>query len=300
MTTDLINVDGPPCDVCQKTKREHKLKGGHMFRFTAPAAPVLPPLRREPVDPLKRVRQMTPEEKAASTGSRTRAFAPLPLSFSANKTSAESTKPADKPIDRGPLCGICGRIKRDHRGNWIGHRFTHPSENETSSGRNGNHSKANTHGQTGEDAANSSRSGRPESRAPRPSGEATEQEAETAFRSEESEEVAPGPRCGCRRTVELGERLTPVGACWYCGEQVIEIEKRWITPPAEPRTAPPLRTEALITDAVMKALRSIEIGRVRIKAFHLETVAAIDDDSNILSASIGARFSIIFQEAKVE
>jgi hypothetical protein len=70
-------------------------------------------------------------------------------------------------------------------------------------------------------------------------------------------------------------------------------------PVPQPRFAcippPPLRTTAMIADAVEKAIRSIDISeRLRIRRIHVEPEYSISDDDRLIAAEVTVKFSLIF------
>jgi hypothetical protein len=60
-------------------------------------------------------------------------------------------------------------------------------------------------------------------------------------------------------------------------------------------TPPPVRTEALITEETIKAIRSINIApHLRIRRINVEPEHSISDDAHLLSAEVTVKFSLIF------
>jgi hypothetical protein len=58
---------------------------------------------------------------------------------------------------------------------------------------------------------------------------------------------------------------------------------------------PPVRTESLITEATVKAVRSIDIApHCRIQRINVEPEYSIGDDAHLLSAEVTVKFSLIF------
>jgi hypothetical protein len=70
----------------------------------------------------------------------------------------------------------------------------------------------------------------------------------------------------------------------------------------EPRsTPPPVRTEAVIMDAVVKAIRSIEVSsRIRIARIHVAPEYSVSDDAIPIAAKVAVAFSMVFPTAEVE
>jgi len=80
------------------------------------------------------------------------------------------------------------------------------------------------------------------------------------------------------------------------GDRVVEIEVSEIDPRNAERSnaPPPLRTRAVIVDAVERALRTLEIApRMTIKRIEVDTQSSVEGEE-ILTADVRVRFGLIF------
>lgn len=59
-------------------------------------------------------------------------------------------------------------------------------------------------------------------------------------------------------------------------------------------TEPPVRTAAILTDEVEKALRSIPIARVQMRDLRMKPKYAIEYGAGLLSAEVTVKFSMLF------